>query len=270
MDKVNEKNLLVSIITVSYNSSYTIEDTINSILNQTYNNIEYFIIDGKSNDRTVDIIKSYQKRFKEKKIPYTWISEPDKGIYDAMNKGISMVKGNIIGIINSDDWYSNDAISEAVKIFKNKTFSIVSGERRKVKLNKKPYGVHYNKKEIKKHIHKLMPINHAATFVHKTVYEEIGIFDTNYKLSADYDLIYRAVNASVNFMFIDKIIVNMRNSGATGQMKNLSVTAKEDHHIRKKNNVKFAQFYYIKRLGFNFLIIIRDTIRKLINQDYVI
>ena len=236
------------------------------MLNQTYNNIEYIIVDGKSNDRTVDIIKSYQQKFKEKGISYTWISEPDKGIYDAMNKGISMVNGNIIGIINSDDWYSNDAISEVVKSFKTKIFTIVSGERRKVKFNKKPYGVHYNKKEIKKYIHKVMPINHAATFIHKTVYEEIGIFDTNYKLSADYDLIYRAFNAGVNFLFVDKIIVNMRNSGATGQLKNLSVTAKEDHYIRKKNNVKFAQFYYIKRLGFNFLIIIRDTIRKMINK----
>ena len=256
---------LVSIITVSYNSAYTIEDTINSILNQTHTNIEYVIVDGNSSDDTVKVIKSYEERFIKKGINYKWISEPDKGIYDAMNKGISMVNGKIIGIINSDDWYSNDAISEAVKIFNNKTFAIVSGERRKVKLNKKPYGVHYNKKEIKKHIYKIMPINHAATFVHKSVYEEIGLFDTNYKLSADYDLIYRAFNANVNFLFIDRIIVNMRNSGATGQLKNLSVTAKEDHHIRKKNNVKFAQFYYIKRLGFNVLIIIRDTIRKLIN-----
>jgi len=267
MDKENNEITLVSIITVSYNSSKTIEDTIKSILNQTYTNIEYIIVDGNSTDNTIDILKSSAKLFEIRNIDYRWISEPDKGIYDAMNKGIFMAKGDIIGIINSDDWYSDDAVIEAVKTLKNETFAIVSGERRKVKFNKKPYGVYYNKKEIKSYIHKVMPINHAATFVHNTVYEKVGVFDTRYKLSADYDFIYRAFNASVNFMFIDKIIVNMRNSGATGQLKNLSVTAKEDLHIRKKNKVKFAQFYYIKRLGFNILIIIRDTLRNMINKD---
>ena len=262
---MNEK--LISIITVCFNSSGTIKDTIDSVLNQTYSNIEYIIIDGNSTDNTVDIMKSYQQKFKEKGFSYTWISEPDKGIYDAMNKGILMANGEIIGILNSDDWYSIDAISEVVKTFKNKKFALVSGERRKVKFNKKPFGVHYNKKNINDCIHKIMPINHAATFVHKTVYEKIGLFDTSYKLSADYDLIYRAFNASVNFIFIDKIIVNMRNSGATGQLKNLSITAKEDYLIRKKNNVKFAEFYYIKRIGFNLLIIVRNVIRKMMNKD---
>lgn len=253
---------LASIITVSFNSESTIKDTINSVLNQTYANIEYILIDGDSNDKTLSIIKSYEQKFKNKGIQYQWISEPDKGIYDAMNKGISIAKGEIIGILNSDDWYSNNAIKEVVKVFDTHTFTIVSGERRKVRFNKKPYGIHYNEKEIKAYIHKIMPINHAATFVHKTIYKKIGLFDTYYKLSADYDFIYRAYNAGVTFKFTDKIIVNMRSSGATGQLKNLSITAKEDHHIRKKNKVKFAIYYYLKRKGFNLLIIIRDSLKR--------
>ncbi len=257
---------MVSIITVSFNSETTIKDTINSVLNQTYANIEYILIDGNSIDDTIDIIKSYKQKFKDKGIPYKWISEPDNGIYDAMNKGVSIAKGEIIGILNSDDWYSNNAVEEVVKIFDTHTFTIVSGERRKVRFNKTPYGIHYNKKEIKAYIHKIMPINHAATFVHKNIYEKIGFFDTYYKLSADYDFIYRAYNAGAAFKFTDKIIVNMRNSGATGQLKSLSITAKEDHHIRKKNKVKFATYFYLKRKGFNLLIIIRDSLKKILNK----
>jgi len=103
-----------------------------------------------------------------------------------------------------------------------------------------------------------MPLNHPATFVHRRVYDTIGMFDTDYKLSADYDLIYRAYNAGVNFLFTDEILVNMRNTGATHQTKNLFITAKEDFRIRKKNQNSSALFYYFKRIGFNILVISRD------------
>ncbi len=258
---------MVSIITVCFNSESTIKDTINSVLNQTYPNIEYILIDGDSNDKTLSIIKSYEQKFNDKKIRYKWISEPDIGIYDAMNKGISIADGEIIGILNSDDWYDNDAVLEVVKTFENKTFSIVSGERRKVKFNKMPYGIHFNKKDIKKFIHKEMPVNHPATFVHKTVYNKVGLFDIHYKLSADYDFIYRAYRAEVVFLFTDKILVNMRNSGATYQLKNTFITAKEDYRIRKKNKVKWAYFYYLKRIGFNYLLILRSVYRGIFKDN---
>ena len=107
-----------------------------------------------------------------------------------------------------------------------------------------------------------MPINHPATFVHKTIYNKIGLFDTKYKLSADYDFIFRAYNSGARFLFTNKVLVNMRNTGATHQIRNLSITAKEDYFIRKKNKVKLAYVYYIRRLIFNFIVIIRDTIKK--------
>ena len=258
---MNIKNL-VSIITVCYNSEATIKDTIEGVLNQTYNNIEYLIIDGESNDTTLEIVKSYKEKFQKRGIEYKCISEKDNGIYDAYNKGVNLASGEIIGIINSDDWYSNNAVEEVVKTFSDTKFTIVSGEKRKVTFDKETYGLYYNKKEVGKYIHKTMPINFPATFIHKTVYDKIGLYDTFYKLSADYDLIFRAYKAKVNFKFTDKVIVNMRNSGATGQVSNLWITTNEDQHIRKKNKVKLANLYFLKRIGFNFLVIIRDYLRK--------
>ena len=112
---------LISIITVSYNAVKTIEDTILSVINQTYPNIEYIIIDGGSTDGTLDIIKKYQD-----KITY-WVSEPDKGIYDAMNKGIAKANGELIGIINADDWYELDAVQNVVLEFNNTRPAIYHG-----------------------------------------------------------------------------------------------------------------------------------------------
>ena len=102
-------NPLISIITVCFNSSKTIRQTIESVLNQTYTNIEYILVDGKSTDNTVAIIEEYAPQFTAKGIVYRWVSEPDAGIYDAMNKGIKLATGEWIGIINSDDWYELDA-----------------------------------------------------------------------------------------------------------------------------------------------------------------
>lgn len=257
---------LVSIITVAFNSGATIKDTLDGVLKQTYSNIEYIIIDGKSSDNTLDIVKSYQNKFKERGFDYKWISEKDNGIYDAYNKGVKLAKGSIIGIINSDDWYTNNAVEEIVRVFSSKELTIVSGEKRKVTFDKKHYGLYYNKKEIQKHIYKVMPINFPATFIHKSVYTKIGLYDTQYKLSADYDLIFRAFNASISFLFTDKVIVNMRNSGATGQLSSLWVTAKEDQHIRRKNNIKLTNWYYFKRIIFNCLVITRDSFKSFVKQ----
>lgn len=258
-----KKKQLVSIITVSYNSEATIIDTIEGVLNQSYSNIEYIIVDGNSTDTTLSIIQSYESAFEKKGFIYKWISEPDKGIYDAYNKGVKLAQGDIIGIINSDDWYTPNAVEEVEKVFNNSQFVIVSGEKRKVTFNKEHYGLYYNKKEVGKYIHKVMPLNFPATFIHKSVYDKIGYYDTRYKLSADYDLIFRAYKANVSFLFTDIVIVNMRNSGATGQLSSLWVTTEEDQHIRKKNKVKWTNWYYIKRIIFNCLVITRDYLRSI-------
>lgn len=254
---------LVTIITVCYNSENTIKDTIESVLNQTYSNIEYIIIDGNSKDKTLNIIKSYEEKFKDKEILFKWLSEPDNGIYDAMNKGLELASGDFIGILNSDDWYAENAVSEIIRIGLKEDFCVVSGKKTKVDVNKTERKTFQNKKDVKKHIHKTMPLNHPATFVHKNVYEKIGGFNTKYSLSADYDLIFKAFFANAKFVFSDDVLVYMRNTGATHQMKNLFVTAHEDLLIRKSYKVKLAYIYYFKRIIFNLLVISRDSMRIL-------
>ena len=125
-------NKRISIITATYNSQETIRDTIESVINQKYNNIEYIIIDGASTDSTLDLIRSYEENFKKALIDFRYISEPDNGIYDAMNKGIRMATGEWIGILNSDDWYNDSAVSELVKIQVKNEFSIISANMNKV------------------------------------------------------------------------------------------------------------------------------------------
>jgi glycosyltransferase involved in cell wall biosynthesis len=258
------KNLnLVSIITACYNSEKTIKDTIESVLNQTYSNIEYIIIDGNSNDETLNIVKSYEEKFKAKGILFKWISEPDGGIYDAMNKGIGLASGDFIGILNSDDWYADNAVSEIIRLGTIEDFCVISGKKIKVDVNKVEIKTFQNKKDVKKYIHKTMPLNHPATFLHKSVYEKIGYFNTKYSLSADYDLIFRAFIADAKFVFSDEVLVYMRTTGATHQMKNLFVTAYEDLIIRKSHNVKLAYIYYLKRIIFNLMVISRDSVRIL-------
>ncbi|SNR17699.1 glycosyltransferase family 2 protein [Tenacibaculum jejuense] len=251
---------LISIITVTYNSEETIKDTIESVLNQSYENIEYIIVDGASKDTTLNIIRLYEEKFAEKKFAYSWISESDSGIYDAMNKGIDIAKGKLIGIINSDDWYELDAIEKVVNLFQKNSKAIISGAMNRVTHEKKVYKTMLNKNI--SNVSNFMPINHPASFVPKDIYTSIGKFDTYYKLSADYDFMFRAFKANIPFLYTEDLLVNMRNSGATSQVKNLWISSSEDYHIQKKNHVKNAFLNYIKKQAFNCLVAFRDIVIK--------
>lgn len=125
--------VLVSIISVAYNSSSTISRTIESVLNQSYSCLEYYIIDGASNDNTVSIAESYRKQFEERNIPYYIISEHDKGMYDALNKGARMCHGQLVGQINTDDWYELDAVETMVNLYLNENYDAAWGSIRIVK-----------------------------------------------------------------------------------------------------------------------------------------
>ena len=168
---------LISIITVVYNGAKTLEQTIQSVLNQTYKNIEYVIIDGGSSDGTLDIIKKYESH-----ISY-WISEPDKGLYDAMNKGISIAKGELIGIINSDDWYSEGAIQKVVTSFiENNEKLIFHGDTFYVD-DKRTYIRKFNPSKLKL-LYYGMTFSHPSTFVHKSIYKE-NLYDLRFRTIAD-------------------------------------------------------------------------------------
>jgi glycosyltransferase involved in cell wall biosynthesis len=220
-----ENKPLVTIVTVCYNSEKTIKDTIESVLNQTYTNIEYILVDGASKDSTVDIIKSYEEKFKEKGIIYKWISEPDKGIYDAMNKGIDMATGELIGIINSDDWYEVDAVENVLKVFfENSEVGIIHGNinrftfDREFIAKRKPFKKDLNYKKMWKG----MILNHPTCFVKQEIYERLGKFDTSFKITADYDFLLRCLKNNVNFKYIDTILANMREGGISDKYIKLS------------------------------------------------
>lgn len=204
--------MTVSIITVCYNSAATIEDTITSVLSQDYKNIEYIVIDGGSSDATLDIINKYREQIS------IVISEPDKGIYDAMNKGIKNATGNIVGILNSDDFYeTKDVISEIVNNFDIDT-DIVFGNLIFVKPeNIKKITRFYSLPHFKawKLRFGWMP-PHPATFIKKSVYDKYGLYKINYKISADYEVFVRFLLVNkVNFKHINKILVRMRDGGVS-------------------------------------------------------
>lgn len=204
------KQPLVSIITVCYNSSLTIENTIKSVLDQTYNNIEYIIVDGNSTDSTLDIVKSYQKRFDQAGKKYIWISEKDNGIYDAMNKGIRMSNGELIGIINSDDNYELEAVASIVEAFENDdSYDVYHGLVKYFNSNKLHMIRGCSSDNLKKHM-----IEHPACFVKKSTYEEIGVFDCKYKYVADYDFLSKLKVNNRKFILIDKVIASFYDGGA--------------------------------------------------------
>lgn len=196
----------VSIITVCYNSAKTIRRTIESVLNQTYKDIEYIIVDGSSKDATMDIIEEYKVKFGKR---LTIISEPDNGIYDAMNKGIKRATGDLIGILNSDDYYEENAVQAIVNAMSDETYQILYGFIRSWK-NGEEYAVD---RQSHKFLHERM-IGHPACFVTKSVYEDFGCFDLQYISVADYDLMLRmSEHEEVHFIPVDAVITNFTLGG---------------------------------------------------------
>jgi len=225
-DNMEQRGYSVTIITVCFNSEKTISRTIESLLNQTFQNFEYIIVDGASTDNTLNIIKSFEDVFKKKGITYRLISEPDKGIYDAMNKGIKMAKGSLIGIVNSDDWYEPDAIATMLHKHTEAPENVLYGIL-KMYHSEKVY-------HIKQHTHDFLHANmpqHPTWFVPKKLYDQYGTFDTSLKISADYELANRFKNKGVRFTRIEKIITNFTIGGAshnskTGAIESLMVKHK--------------------------------------------
>lgn len=193
---------LVSIITVVYNGEKFLEETIKSVINQTYTNIEYIIIDGESNDGTINIIKKYEDSISH------WISEKDDGIYDAMNKGIDACSGDIIGLINADDWYQLDTVEKVVKayLFSDKN-TLFYGDLN-VHNDKQTSYVPKQSSDLKI-LKKGMILNHPTVFVPKIIYEKHGSFSTDYKIASDWDLMLRLYLAKVDFHKIESVLANL-------------------------------------------------------------
>ena len=197
-----------SIITASFNSEKTIKETIESVLHQTVTNFEYILIDGKSSDKTVEIIQSFEKQFKEKKISYQWISESDTGIYNAFNKGIKLAKGNWISFLGSDDIY----LENALEFYKNKIEKLsteIDFIHSKVQVeNGKMFANSFKWNKFKRK----MTIAHVGGFHNKEYFIKYGLFNEAYKIAADYELLLRAKD-HLKTSWINELTVIMGNDG---------------------------------------------------------
>ena len=204
----------ISVITISYNAEKEIEKTILSVISQTYSNIEYLIIDGASKDDTMVIVNKYKDRISH------IVSEPDKGIYDAMNKGIRMATGDIIGILNSDDFYTSPdvlkAIAEAFE--KEASLDAVYGDIHFVRPDRLDKCVrYYSGKSFKRSRMKFgfMP-PHPSFYMRRKCYEKYGLYKTDYKICADFEFMLRTIYLhQIKTQYIPMDMVTMRMGGAS-------------------------------------------------------
>ncbi len=229
----------VSIITPSFNSEKTIEDTIKSVLDQTYKDIEYIIIDGGSKDNTLKVIEKYKDKISK------IISEPDKGLYDAMNKGIRLATGEIVGIINSDDLYaSKDVIEIVVKTFEEKNVDCCWGDLVYVDRNDTSKIIRYWKSsEYREGKFKLgWHPPHPTFFVRKLIYEKYGVFNLDFPIAGDYELMLRFLEKyKISSCYIPKILVKMRIGGKSN--KNISNIIKANLECYKAWKVNGLQIH---------------------------
>jgi len=242
---------LISIITVCFNSDRTIQNTIDSVLYQTYSNIEYIIIDGDSSDNTVDIIKKYQHQIS------IFLSEPDNGIYDAMNKGINIATGDIIGILNSNDFYSDDrVIEQIVNKFNDKNVDSVFANLLYVNSKNLNKAVRYfDSSQFKPDLfsYGLMPA-HPTFFVKKSIYKKYGNFRTDLKIAADFDLMARFLYLNrITYCYFDKVIIIMRMGGVSTSFRSIWTNNIEILNACNVNKIKTNAFKILLRYPFKAL-----------------
>ena len=240
-----EKNFKISVITVTKNSEKFLEENLKSLENQIYKNFEHIIIDGKSNDRTLEIINQYKDKI------YYWKSEKDLGLYDAMNKGISVATGEIIGILNSDDIYYPEALLIVNNYFRsNPNIDFLFGSVQKHKLM---HGF-YPKKI--KWTFGFYTTHSVGFFIKKSSQVKLGLYDIQYKYSADYDLFYRMI-VKKNYRGLstkkDEILGKFRSGGLSSKIRYLDFL-KENNKIRINNgqNMFIVYIIFLLRLIRNF------------------
>lgn len=224
---------LVSIITIVFNGEKHLQQTINSVASQTYSKIEYIIVDGGSTDNTLNIIRLNENHITK------WISEKDRGISDAFNKGIGMCTGDIIGIVNSDDWLETDAIHNVVSNINDS--DIVYGEVQFWFKDKMQNATKSNHKNLRLG----MTLAHPACFVRRELYDMYGGFDENYKVAMDYDLMLRFLHKGVKFSRISKVLTNMRTEGVSDRQWLNGIL--EEVNIKNKYYSRLANLFFFLR-----------------------
>jgi len=234
--------LKISIITVCYNSATTIDSTLRSVTSQDYPDIEYIIVDGGSTDGTLDIIKRYQN-------VSILVSEPDKGIYDAMNKGIRLATGDVIGTLNADDFYTdNTAVSDVAKTFEDNAVDACFADLVYVDQNNTDKIVRYWKsQQYQPGLFKKgwMPA-HPTFFVRKAIYEKFGAFDLNFRIAADFELLFRLIEKNkIRTVYLPRVIIKMRLGGTTNKnLKNIRIQNTEIIQILRAYYKDFSVFKF--------------------------
>lgn len=207
----------ISLITATYNSAETVRDTLQSVLNQTFKDIDYIIIDGNSKDNTMDIVKEFEPKFEGR---LRWVSEKDKGIYDAMNKGVRMAQGDIVGILNSDDFFASNDVLEKVNaaLTENPAIDGVYADVRYVDWNDTGKTVRmFSGKDFTREKlcwGKMPP--HPSFYVKRECYDKFGLYSLDYPICADYDMFVKMIwIGNINTMYINDVFVNMRSGGTS-------------------------------------------------------
>ena len=206
----------ISVITATYNSGRTIGDTLESVLRQTYSDVELIVVDGASRDDTMDVVRRYEPRFGGR---MHWTSEPDRGIYDAMNKGIARATGDVIGILNSDDFYTSDTVLERVaEAMAGSDIDAVYGDIHYVRDGDLHKCVrYYSSRPFRRGLMRLgfMPA-HPSFYCRREVYERCGTFDTTYRVAADFENLLRLIYVNrIKTRYLPVDFVTMRTGGAS-------------------------------------------------------
>lgn len=207
--------MFLTIMTVCYNSEKTIRQAIESVLQQEFTDYEYIIIDGLSTDGTIEIIEEYLPKFHGK---MRYISEKDKGIYDAMNKAISMAKGEVIGLVNSDDYFEKNAFQRVFEAAKANPGSdvyygcvrVLTPEDKEIKVYRMSHEMLYS-----------CPMAHGGCFIARKAHERFGLYDIAYRISADYDFLLRVFLQGGKFSPIDYVLANFRMGGVSSDGNNI-------------------------------------------------
>jgi glycosyltransferase len=239
----------VSIITATYDSSQTISNCIISINNQRYLNIEHLIIDGASTDDTVKIIRNQPNRV------FLMVSEPDKVVYEALNKGLKYATGDIIGVLHSDDMFGSEkTISNIVETFKRTKADVIYGDLAFVQRDNTTKMLRYWKSGpfSKMKLNRGWMPPHPTVFMRREVYEKYGCFDVSFSISSDYDLLLRVFqDSALKFEYMPELITKMRIGGiSTGTFKNTFKKSKEDYLVLKKNKILFPLLVVVLKILF--------------------
>jgi len=226
----------ISVITAVYNAEHTVADAIESVLSQTYPDVELIVIDGASTDGTKAILESYRTQLT------VFISEPDEGIYDALNKGISHATGDVVGFLHADDLFADDQVlSKIADAFANGEKDAIYGDLVYIsktdpkKVIRYWQSGEYSERNLK---HGWMP-PHPTFYVRRVVYERFGGFDTSFRIAADYDCMLRFLGvAKIKCTYIPEVLVKMRVGGASNRsLSNILLKSREDYLALKKNSV---------------------------------